>query len=355
MRLSEWGWDPFFDLNFEPYRDKGLFPVRIIRVDRGHCTAVGERGECICEISGRFRFETDRKGGFPSVGDWAAVSYHPEADRATLHALLPRKSAFSRKEAGAATEEQVAAANVDVVFIVVGLDSNFSVRRVERYLTLAWDSGALPVVLLNKADLQPDSETRLREVESAAPGTAVHVLSGLLRIGLDDLAPYLTPGRTAVFLGSSGVGKSTLINSLLGTERQRTESISGSTSKGRHTTTARELISLPSGGMLIDTPGMRELQIWGDEEGLERVFSDIENLAVNCRFRDCRHETEPGCAVREALTAGTLALDRFESFRKLKKEYAYLADRLTMKASAVEKKRWKKIAIEAKRISKGSP
>jgi ribosome biogenesis GTPase len=350
--LEKLGWDPFFESNFESYRQKGLTPVRIIRVDRGLYPAVGEKGECVCEISGRFRFESGRKASYPAVGDWAAVSPLPDGKRAIVAGILPRRSVFSRKEAGSAAEEQVAAANVDIAFIVIGLDSNFSVRRVERYLSVAYEGGVTPVVLLNKADLRPDADACRHEVEKAAPRTDVHVLSAFRKEGLESLAHYLSPGRTAVFLGSSGVGKSTLINALIGEDKQRTETVSGSTSKGRHTTTARELIALPSGALLIDTPGMRELQVWGDDESLEYVFGDIDKLAQNCRFRDCSHDAEPGCAVREALETGDLRQDRFESYRKLKREYAFLADRKTMKASAVEKKRWKNISRIAKDLDK---
>jgi ribosome biogenesis GTPase / thiamine phosphate phosphatase len=354
MSLADWGWNPFFEVNFEPFRSRGLSPVRIVRVDRGQCSAVDDRGECVCEISGRFRHETGRKSGAPAVGDWAAVSLRPEAGRAVLHALLPRRSAFSRKAPGRAAEEQIVAANVDVAFIVIGLDANFSVRRAERYLTLAWDSGAVPVVLLNKADLRPDADACRAAVEASAPGTDVHALSAVRPDGLSVLASYLAPGRTAVFLGSSGVGKSTLINALLGTDRQKTAPVSESTDKGRHTTTARELIALPGGGLVIDTPGMRELQVWGDDEGLTRVFPDIDRLAADCRFKDCTHESEPGCAVLDALAGGVLAADRYESYRRLKREFSYQADRATMKASAVEKKRWKRIATEVKRMKKNS-
>jgi ribosome biogenesis GTPase / thiamine phosphate phosphatase len=352
MQLIDLGWTPFFEDPFLPYRNQGFSAMRIIRENRGSYLAHGEGGEFTCEISGRFRFETDSKGEFPTVGDWVAVSALPDEGKAIIQTLLPRKSAFSRKVAGQKTEEQVVAANIDIVFIVCGLDLNFKLRRIERYLTVAWESGAVPVILLNKADLCPEVESRKCEVEAIALGAEVHTLSASEKTGLEALSPYIQVGMTVAFLGSSGVGKSTLINALLGTERLKVNTVSESGSRGRHTTTFRELIFLPKGGLVIDTPGMRELQVWGDEEGLKRVFDDIEALASECRFWDCRHEGEPGCVVQEAINHGTLEPKRLENYRKLKKEIVYLADRQTMKASAIEKARWKSISQQAKSLKK---
>jgi ribosome biogenesis GTPase len=326
--------------------------MRIIREDRGKYIAYSELGEFACEISGKLRFETNSKGKFPTVGDWIAVSVHSNEKKATIHALLPRKSVFSRKVAGQIIDEQVIAANIDTVFIVIGLDLNFNLRRIERYLSVACESGVIPVVLLNKADLCAETEARKREVESIAFGIEVHVLSASQNVGMEILNKYIHTGETVAFLGSSGVGKSTIINSLLGTERLKVNKVSKLGSRGRHTTTFRELILLPSGGMVIDTPGMRELQVWGDEEGFKKVFDDIEELALNCRFRDCSHGNEPACAIQEALNNGTLSPKRLENYLKLKKEFAYLTDRLTMKANAVKKVRWKKISQHAKDLKK---
>lgn len=348
MQLSDLGWDDFFDKNFEPFRDQGFYPMRITRENREKYIAYNELGEFTCEISGKFRFETDSKGKFPTVGDWVAASIRPDEKKATIHALLPRKSVFSRKVAGQITDEQVVAANIDTVFIVIGLDLNYNLRRIERYFSVAWESLAKPVILLNKSDICQETEARKSEVESIASGVEVHALSASKNVGMEIFDKYIHTGKTVAFLGSSGVGKSTIINSLLGTERLKVNEVSELGSRGRHTTSFRELILLPGGGMVIDTPGMRELQVWGDEEGLKQVFNDIKELALNCRFRDCSHENEPDCAIQKALNDGTLSPKRLKSYSKLKNEFTYLANRQTMRASAVEKKRWKKISLIVK-------
>ncbi len=344
MQLIDLGWDSYFDKNFEPYSKEQLLPARIIRENRQNYLALSEAGELSAEVSGRFRHDAEDKGDFPTVGDWVAMAARPDEGRAIIHVLLPRKSAFLRKVAGVITEQQVIAANIDTVFIVCGLDGNFNLRRIERYLSLAWESGAMPVVLLNKADLCPEVEERQSEVEAVAIGVPVRVISAVQNQGLAILGEYLGPGRTTAFLGSSGVGKSTIINRLLGTERLAVGPVREDDSRGRHTTTNRELMVLPDGGLVIDTPGMRELQVWGDEDGLKQAFEDIETLATDCRFRDCSHGSEPGCAVRAAIDDGTLDSSRLDSFLKLQKELRYLAARQAMKPNAIEKDRWRKIS-----------
>jgi ribosome biogenesis GTPase len=261
-----------------------------------------------------------------------------------VHALLPRRSCFVRKEAGARTEAQVLAANVDVAFLMAGLDRDYNLRRLERYLILAWDSGADPVIVLNKADLCAEVAARVAQVEGIACGAPAYPVSARAGTGLEPLRGHLGPGRTGVVLGSSGVGKSTLINRLAGRPLQAVGALRAGDGKGRHTTTHRELVLLPGGGMLIDSPGMREIQLWVDEDGLKDIFGEIEDLARGCRFRDCRHEQEPGCAVREALRDGRLEEERLVSYQKMQRELRHLAARQDEKARLQEKERGKRLS-----------
>lgn len=332
MNLHQYGWDDILDRQFEPYRQSGLEPARISQEHRERYRLVCRHGDLAGEVSGRYRFDITSRAQFPAVGDWVAVQAHENDPLAIIHALLPRRSVFSRKAVLAGgvgygpgkTEEQVLAANVDYVFLVNGLDLNFNLRRIERYLAIAWDSGAAPVLLLNKADLCDDPSALKREVEAVAAGVPIHILSAVTGDGLEPVRSYLTKGKTTVFLGSSGVGKSTIINALLGEERQWTQEVSESDSRGRHTTTYRELLLLPGAGVLIDTPGVRRLQPWSDDHGLELTFNEVEEVARRCRFKDCQHGGEPGCAVREALENGTLDADRYANWIRLQKEQRHL-------------------------------
>jgi ribosome biogenesis GTPase len=355
MSLADIGWDSFFDHHFEPFRQAGWLPARVAREHRELYDVRLDEGELAARVSGRMRHLAQSRSDFPTVGDWVAVEPRPEDGDATIHALLPRKSRFCRKVAALRTEEQVVAANIDTVFLVTGLDANFNLRRIERYLTVARDSGAEPVVVLNKVDLCPEPDPLIDEARTVAAGVPVCAISAATGQGLDALRPYVGAGSTAALLGSSGVGKTTIINSLTGRDALKTGEVRQADGRGRHVTTWKELIELPGAGVIIDTPGMRELQLWGDGDGLRGSFEEIEDLARRCRFRDCRHEKEPGCAVKEALEQGSLDADRYKSYLKLRRELAYLSVRKDQRARFNERTRLKQIAKWSRQREKHHP
>lgn len=348
MTLESLGWTPFFAGAFKPYEGKELIPGRIAVQHRTHYIVLSELGELKGEVTGKMEYLASGPQELPAVGDWVVLHPRLQESAATIVELLPRKSKFSRKVAGRKTEEQIVAANVDVVFIVSGLDNDFNLRRIERYLVLARQSGAEPVILLNKSDLREDMKEIHKEVARMANDVPVMMTSALNDKGLDVIMEHLTSGRTGALLGSSGVGKTTIINHLLGTERKTAE-VRENDSRGRHTTTVRELIQLPSGGLLIDTPGMRELQLWGSTEGVDETFEDIEELERQCKFRDCSHGVEPGCQVRAALESGTLESERYESYKKLLREAAYHNRKHNEAEQRKEKERIKKRTSQFKR------
>lgn len=343
MNLDCLGWSDFFAHSFEPYRKEGFTVGRVAIEHRNTYILYSEQGELSAEVTGKLRYQAAETKDFPAVGDWVVIRVRDSEERATIHKILPRKSKFSRQTAGAKTEEQIVATNVDTVFLVSGLDRDFNVRRIERYLILAWESGANPVIVLNKADLCDSVEQRLTEVEAVALGVPIVVLSAATHQGLDGLKPYLQPKQTVALLGSSGVGKSTITNQIKGATVQAVQSVRQRDNRGRHTTTHRELILLPTGGLIIDTPGMREIQIWAGDEGLQETFADIETLTQQCRFRNCQHSNELDCALKQALEEGRLDYSRFLSYQKLQKELNYLARKQDQSANLAEKERWKKI------------
>lgn len=329
MNLEKMGWNDYFEGLFRDFEDKGLIPARVVMQQKNSYVLYCEEAVLDAQLSGAFRHRVMMKKDFPVVGDWVAAKVIENHGQALIHAVLERRNSFSRKTpisggrkikngiiSGGSPEEQVAAANIDTAFIVCGLDENFNIRRIERYITLCYNSGVSPVILLNKMDLCDNVHEYLRQVYDVAIGIEVHPVSAMRGMGLESLNKYLLPGRTVVFFGSSGVGKSTIINRLIGEERQSIRSVSDSTGKGRHTTTHRELFFHESGAMIIDTPGLRELQLWGNEDGVHDSFRDIVNISSRCKFIDCSHGNEPGCAVKQAIHNRTLSIERFESYKK---------------------------------------
>jgi ribosome biogenesis GTPase / thiamine phosphate phosphatase len=332
LNLEDLGWDDGFAAAFEPYQLEGLVPARVSAQHRGGYDVLTEAGERRVRLTGRLRHEAGSAAELPAVGDWVALRDE------TIHAVLPRRAAFTRKAAWAPTEPQVLAANLDTVFVVSGLDGDLNLRRLERYLTLAWESGAIPVLVLTKADLCEDVGAALLEVEQVALGVPTYPISNLTGDGVDDLAPHLEPARTIALLGSSGVGKSSLANQLLGEELQTTKEIAED-GRGRHTTTSRQLIRLPGGALLVDTPGLREIQLWDADEGIQEAFADVDELATGCRFNDCAHRREPGCAVQAAIDEGRLPRQRLQSYRQLQRELERLALKQDARLRSEERKK----------------
>jgi ribosome biogenesis GTPase / thiamine phosphate phosphatase len=342
LNLDDLGWDDGFAAALQPHDN--CIPGRVSAQHRGEYDVLAECGELRAHVAGRLRHEAASGAELPAVGDWVALRDE------TIHAVLPRRSAFLRKVAFHATEAQVLAANIDTVFVVTGLDDDFSVRRLERYLTLAWESGANPAVVLTKADLCDDPLALLLEAEQVAVGVPAHVVSNVTGEGLDELAPYLGPARTVALLGSSGVGKSSLVNRLLDDEVQATKELADD-GTGRHTTTARQLFRLPGGALLVDTPGLREVQLWSADDGIHEAFADVDELAADCRFNDCAHKREPGCAVQAAIDEGRLPRERLQSYRALQRELKRLAMKQDGRLRSEERKKRVKQARSRRKVS----
>jgi ribosome biogenesis GTPase len=347
--IQDLGWDAYFEALWSESAQDSCVPARVVSQQRGLWRVVGDFEECWAEPSGKFRKESEAGGDWPAVGDWVSAELRAEKQNALIQRVLTRRSRFVRKVAGKQIAEQVIVANIDVALIVAALDGDFNVRRIERYLTQCWESGARPAIVLNKADECAESGQLVAEIEGIAMGAPVFLVSAKTGEGLDTLEASFRKGQTIVLLGSSGVGKSTLVNCLLQEDRQATYAVRASDSRGRHTTTSRELFVTPSGALIIDTPGLRELQLWNAAEGLTQTFADVDELASQCRFTDCQHQQEPGCAVQAAIAGSILDADRLESWRKLQREQEFLARKVDPEIGAAQKKR---IKIIMRRVKK---
>jgi ribosome biogenesis GTPase / thiamine phosphate phosphatase len=353
--LSELGWKPVFETirqSKNSHRADELIAARITTIHKRHLGIIHEKGTSLLPFPSMLTPTQPFSPHAIAVGDWIFLQWDSTNEVFTWVELLPRQNSLARKQSSEISQIQPIAANVDTVIILMGLDADFSPKRVERYLTLIYESAATPVVILNKVDQCTDADVKQLEVEAVAPMVPVHTISITHQMNLDSLKTYFQPGQTVCLVGSSGVGKSTLVNYLMGQAIQSVRSIRETDSKGRHTTTRRDLLILPTGGILIDNPGMREVQLWADADSLEHTFSDVVSLAADCHFRDCTHTSEPGCAVLEAVEQGVLSSKRYESFIQYGKELAYLETRRNQQAKLEEKKRWKNLSKQIRDINK---
>ena len=351
--LKDLGWDDEWARVFAPHAAEGLVPARVAIEFNYLYRVYAEAGELQAQQAGRIRHQATTREQLSAVGDWVAIRPSGGEATATIEAILPRRTKFSRKVAGELTEEQIVAANIDTVFLVMGLDGDYNPRRLERYLLLAYESGARPVVILNKADVAEHLSEDIDGIQGLTVGIPVHAISAKTRAGVEIVDSYLGPGKTGALLGSSGVGKSTLVNALIGEEMLKTREVRAHDSRGRHTTRHRHLISLPDRrGLLIDTPGMRELQLWTQSDTIRDTFDDIEALAAGCHFSDCRHREEPRCAVKQAVEEGSLPPARLDSYQKLQDELTALGARKQARDQINMKRRFKSASKAMKQMYK---
>jgi ribosome biogenesis GTPase / thiamine phosphate phosphatase len=343
VSIFHWGWNSYFEAIWRAMDREKAVPARVVAQSRGVWRVAGNFGESAAEATGKLRLAAEEGADWPAVGDWVAAELQDQGGAAMIREVLPRRSQFVRKMAGKKFAEQVIAANVETALLVSALDGDFNPRRVERYLAQCWESGAKPVIILNKADACECLEERVDEIEKVARGVPVCAVSAKTAQGFEELVRYLGRGQTLVLLGSSGVGKSTIVNRLLGRDLQEVEQVRESDSRGRHTTTGRQLFALPGGALLMDTPGLRELQLWDANEGISQTFAEIEAFAARCRFTNCTHGREPGCAVQAAIQTGALDLGRLENWRKVQRELEFLERKNDPEARQNERQRIKRL------------